>query len=210
MHASDALKRRLAASLAVGITAASSLGFAATGHAEEVDANAYNCAGHIGAGTPEPASEGKPVRYLFACDGPILGYQLESQIPLVGIESAPIVSNNKGQPLSEIFSCGGELPGYALNCVGSALTPYDEISGQFYIGTKLCAEPREDPLLTVTYAYLEKGVVTQGISGPFDLGRPRGCKADGHTGDRLEPSGKGSKKGKKGKRSKKGSKGKKG
>ena len=35
---------------------------------------------------------------------------------------------------------------------------YETVTGQFAIGTKLCAEPRVDPLLTVTYAYLEKGV----------------------------------------------------
>ena len=34
-------------------------------------------------------------------------------------------------------------------------------------------------LLTVVYAYLEKGAVTQAISGPIDLGRPKGCPADG-------------------------------
>ena len=48
----------------------------------------------------------------------------------------------------------------ALNCVGLAKAGYESITGQFAIGTKLCAEPRVDPLLTVTYAYLEKGVVT--------------------------------------------------
>jgi hypothetical protein len=42
-------------------------------------------------------------------------------------------------------------------------------------------------LLTVTYAYVEKGVVTQAISGPFDLGRPWGCPGDSLSGtSRLE------------------------
>jgi hypothetical protein len=45
-----------------------------------------------------------------------------------------------------------------------------------------------DPLLTVTYAYLEKGVVTQAISGPFDLGRPTGCPPDAYSGySRFNP-----------------------
>ena len=62
------------------------------------------------------------------------------------------------------------------------------ISGQFGIEKKLCAEPRVDALLTVTYAYLEKGVVTQAISGPFDLGRPKGCPPDAYSGGtRLNP-----------------------
>src|SRR5205823_1015888 len=78
--------------------------------------------------------------------------------------------------------------GYALNCVGATKGGWEGIAGQFAIGTKLCAEPRVDALLTVTYAYLEKGVVTQAISGPFDLGRPQGCKADAYSGStRVNP-----------------------
>ena len=80
------------------------------------------------------------------------------------------------------------MPGYALNCVGAAKAGYEMIAGQFAIEKKLCVEPRVDPLLTVTYAYLEKGVVTQAISGPFDLGRPKGCKPDAFSGgNRLNP-----------------------
>ena len=42
--------------------------------------------------------------------------------------------------------------------------------------------------MTVTYAYLEKGVVTQAISGPFDLGRPSGCPPSAFSGGtRLNP-----------------------
>ena len=72
--------------------------------------------------------------------------------------------------------------------MGAAKDGYERITGEFAIGTKLCAEPRVDPLLTVTYAYLEKGVVTQAISGPFDLGRPTGCRPDAFSGStRLNP-----------------------
>ena len=68
-----------------------------------------------------------------------------------------------------------------MNCVGAAKAGYENITGQFAIGTKLCVEPRVDALLTVTYAYLEKGVVTQAISGPYELGRPKGCKPDAYS-----------------------------
>jgi hypothetical protein len=115
------------------------------------------------------------VAYSFSCNGPITGYQLQSALPLTGFQSAPLVSNAQAQPVSDSFSCNGEFPGYAADCVGAAKAPFETIAGQFAIGSKLCTEPREDPLLTVTYAYLEKGVVTQAISGPFDLGRPYGC-----------------------------------
>ena len=72
--------------------------------------------------------------------------------------------------------------------MGASTTEANEhVTGQFTIGWKLCTEPRVDPLLTVTYAYLEKGVITQAISGPFDLGRPKGCPATAQSGkDRLD------------------------
>jgi hypothetical protein len=161
----------------------------AIGHAEESNPNNYNCIGSVAAGQPEEGSEEQQVQYAFYCDGPITGYQLQAQIPVTGTEGQPVVSSNAtGKALPESFSCSGEVPGYALNCVGLAKDGYETITGEFAIGTKLCKEPRVDPLLTVTYAYLEKGVVTQAISGPFDLGRPKGCRPDAESGGtRLNP-----------------------
>jgi hypothetical protein len=147
----------------------------ALSHAEESNPNNYSCQGHIGAGQPELGSEEQQVRYTIACNGPITGYQLQSQIPITGVQSPPLLSNLQAQPLPDTFSCSGEIPGYAVNCVGATKLAFETVTGQFAIASKLCAEPRVDPLLTVTYAYLEKGVVTQAISGPFDLGRPHGC-----------------------------------
>jgi hypothetical protein len=144
--------------------------------------NNYSCLGQVSAGGPEAGSEEQQVQYEFYCNGPITGYQLQSQIPLTGVEAAPVVVNREAAPVTDTFSCSGEVPGYADNCVDAAKAGYESITGQFAIGTKLCAEPRVDPLLTVTYSYLEKDVVTQAISGPFDLGRPLGCRADAHSG----------------------------
>ena len=162
----------------------------AIGHAEEANPNNYNCLGSLSPGTPELGSSEQQVRYSFYCNGPITGYQLQAQVPLTGIQSPPAVTDLAAtpNPLKDTFSCSGEVPGYALNCVGAAKAGYEAITGQFAIGTKLCAEPRVDTLLSVTYAYLEKGVVTQAISGPIDLGRPKGCPADALSGStRLEP-----------------------
>jgi hypothetical protein len=161
----------------------------ALSHAEESNPNNYNCIGSIAAGEAEPGNEEQQVQYEFYCDGPITGYQLQAQIPITGIQGQPTVTSNATlKPLSATFSCSGESPGYALNCVGLAKQGYETVTGQFSIGTKLCKEPRVDPLLTVTYAYLEKGVVTQAISGPFDLGRPKGCPPDAYSGStRLNP-----------------------
>jgi hypothetical protein len=165
------------------------LATAAPSHAEESNPNNYTCHGLIGAGQPEVGSEEQQVQYTFYCNGPITGYQLQAQIPLTGVEASPLLSSVQTQtPLKDTFSCSGEVPGYAVNCVGLAREGFERVTGQFAIGTKICTEPRVDPLLTVTYAYLEKGVVTQAISGPFDLGRPGGCRPDAYSGsNRLNP-----------------------
>jgi len=161
----------------------------AIGHAEETNPNNYNCFGGLAAGTPEPGSEEQQVQYTFHCNGPITGYQLQAQIPLTGVQSPPLLTSiPAATPLNDTFSCSGEVPGYAFNCVGAAKAGYEQITGQFAIGTKLCVEPRVDPLLTVTYAAVEKGAIVQAISGPFDLGRPNGCKPDAYSGStRLAP-----------------------
>ena len=140
-------------------------------------------------GQPEAGSEEQQVQYEFFCNGPITGYELQAQIPLTGTEASPLVTGvQAGNALTDTFSCSAEFPGYATNCVGLTHAGYERITGQFAIGTKICVEPRVDPLLTVTYAYLEKGVITQAISGPFDLGRPAGCPADAFSGStRLNP-----------------------
>jgi hypothetical protein len=151
--------------------------------------NNLTCSGHISAGTPELGSEEVQVRYTFYCNGPITGYQLQSNVPLTGFEAAPLVTSNAtNQALSDTFSCGGELPGWADNCEGSTKAGWETITGQFSIGKALCAAPHLDPLLSVTDIYLEKTVPTQAISGPFDLGRPLHCPAVSYLGGtRLEP-----------------------
>ncbi len=160
----------------------------ALSHADESNPNNYSCLGSLAPGHPEVGSEEQQVEYNFYCNGPITGYQLQAQLPVTGIQSPPLVTNIAGDALTDTFSCSGEEPGYALNCVGATKGGYEVVTGQFAIGKKICAEPRVDPLLTVTYAYLEKGVVTQAISGPFDLGRPKGCPPDAYSGStRLNP-----------------------
>jgi hypothetical protein len=155
-------------------------------HAEATEPsnpNNYECSGNLGAGKSEAGGEETPVKYAFLCNGQITGYQIQTQIPIAGIEGSPLVTNHAGTPLNDTFSCSGAFPGYAVNCVGSSTTePEEKIAGQFEIGWKLCTEPRVDALLTVTYAYVEKGAITQAISGPFDLGRPLGCPATAQSG----------------------------
>ena len=192
MHASQSAHRKATSWLtAIVGCLALLLAMPALSHADESNPNNYNCLGSLAAGTPEEGSEEQQVKYTFYCNGPITGYQLQAQIPVTGIQSPPLVTDLAAtpNPLKDTFSCSGEVPGYALNCVGVATKAgYEAITGQFAIGTKLCAEPRVDALLTVTYAYIEKGAITQAIAGPIDLGRPKGCPPDAYSGStRLEP-----------------------
>ncbi len=190
MHASHSAHRKATFWLtAIVGSVALLLATPALSHAEESNPNNYNCLGSVTAGHAEEGSTDQQVAYSFYCNGPITGYQVQAQIPVTGIQSPPLITAiPAGTALSDTFSCSGEVPGFALNCVGSAKAGYETVVGQFAIARKLCAEPRVDPLLSVTYAYLEKGVVTQAISGPYDLGRPKGCPADGYSGGtRLAP-----------------------
>lgn len=206
MHASRTAHRKATLWLAaiVGVLALS-LAAPALSQAEESNPNNYNCLGSTSAGQPEAGSEEQQVQYTFYCNGPLTGYQVQSQIPVTGVSSPPIVTNLEKKELPDTFQCSGEIPGWAANCVGSTVAGYETVTGQIAIGTKLCVEPRVDLLLTVTYAYLEKGKVTQAIPGPYDLGRPKGCKPDSYSKyNRFNPaplpSKKAAKKGKVGKK----------
>jgi hypothetical protein len=197
LHALDPAHRKATWWLValVGLTLALLLAMPAISHAEEANPNNYSCLGGVANGTPEVGSDEQQVKYSFYCNGPITGYQLQSQIPLTGVQSPPLVtatgtlpSAPAGAPLTDTFSCSGEVPGYAVNCIGATKAGYETVTGQFAIGSKLCVEPRVDPLLTVTYAYLEKGAIVQAISGPYDLGRPAGCPPNANSGfNRLNP-----------------------
>jgi hypothetical protein len=183
LHTSQSARRRATLSLAFLTPAITLLMLLipAYSHAEESNPNNYQCAGHVTAGKAEAGSSEQQVQYTIACSGPISGYAIQTQAPVqtTGFESAPLVTNQKGEAVTtDSFSCNGEIPGFGFNCVGNTTKAFETITGQFAIGSKLCVASRVDPHLTVTYAYLnEKKVITQAISGPFDLGRPHGCPA---------------------------------
>jgi hypothetical protein len=155
------------------------------------NANDYDCGGHIEAGKPAPGDDDAQVQYTFACGGPITGYQIQPQIGDTGFSTDVSVFDKTGNAVTtDSFTCNGDFPGWGINCIGKYTgDQYANVIGQFSIGTKLCAEPRVDPLLTVTYATADsKGVITQYISGPYDLGRPRGCPKSASGGKTRIPA----------------------
>jgi hypothetical protein len=153
--------------------------------------NNYDCGGHIEAGKPQPGDDSTQVQYVFACGGPITGYQIQPQTGDTGFSTDVSVFDVKGAPIvTDSFTCNGDFPGWGFNCIGKYTgDQYGKITGTYSIDGKLCDEPRTDPLLTVVYATADsKGVVTQAISGPYDLGRPRGCPASAQSGKTRIPS----------------------
>ena len=136
------------------------------------------CTGHTEKGDPDP---GDPttygVKYVFKCSDTITGYSLITDKEVQGMETeVQVLSADKNVVGNNAFNCQGELPGFGLNCVGQYDARNRSVNGQFYIGAPLCKERRLDPILVVSTAGVDsKGAATQDMSGPFDLGRPRGC-----------------------------------
>ena len=96
MHALDPAHRKQATwwlVALVGLTLAlAGLAVPAVSHAEESNPNNYECLGSIAPGKPEVGSEEQQVAYVFYCNGPITGYQLQAQIPLTGVQTPPLVT----------------------------------------------------------------------------------------------------------------------
>ena len=155
--------------------------------------NNYTCVGHIQKGAAESGVPGTQVEYQFSCDGPITGYQIETEPHQIDyFDQAPVVALKGVPSVADGFSCSAFVPGVQVNCTGVASAAFEVITGQFVIaGKNLCTEPRLDPILSVTDATATATIggtktaptasatVTQYISGPYDLGRPWGCKGDG-------------------------------
>jgi hypothetical protein len=140
--------------------------------------NNTDCRGHVEKGEPSPDDPtATQVKYVFACSGPITGYQIQPQIPAQSIDTEVFALDSATKQVvpTDSFSCQGIIPSYGINCTGVYQGKYELVSGQFSIDPKLCAEPRVDPLLTVVYATRTATGVSQAIAGPFDLGRPHGC-----------------------------------
>ncbi len=149
------------------------------------NANNTDCRGHLEKGEPSPDDpSATQVKYVFACSGPITGYQIQPQVPAQSLDTEVFALDRTSKQVvpTDSFSCQGEIPSYGINCVGTYGGNYEIVSGQFSIDPKLCDEPRVDPLLTVVYATRSGTTVTQAIAGPFDLGRPHGCPKSAQNG----------------------------
>lgn len=141
--------------------------------------NNIACHGFVQKGNPDADDPtATQVAYTFGCNAPITGYQVQPQYEVQGLETEVFAVDGTTKQVvpTDAFSCFGDIPGYGVNCTGTYGGHYRQVKGSFSIDRPLCAEPRVDPVVTVTWATADAtGKVTQYLSGPFDLGRPRGC-----------------------------------
>jgi len=163
---------------------------APTASAEVVDSQTL-CKGHVAAGEQsEDDPEAINVAYQFACSNPITGYilLLDHQTQAIETEVFAIDSTTKQVVSTDSFSCSGDVPGWTVNCVGTYGGKWEILPGTFTISEKLCDEPRVNPVLYTVRATVSAGKPVTAIAGPFDLGRPQGCKASGRSGKTHLPS----------------------
>ena len=164
------------------------------------------CKGHIKLGPKdETGLNENPIAYRFACSQPITGYSIISDKEVDTWETEVFVKDLTNNVIpTDSFSCNGESPGFGVNCIGTYNTNWSIVEATYNMSeAKVCAEPRTDPLLVVTYATYQRDasgqpakdkngnpVVTTSIAGPFDLGRPRGCKRTKFSGKTRIPQSK--------------------
>lgn len=177
---------RLLTALAASLLALVAVAALLIGPADEAPAaanpNNYDCRGGIEKDKFDADLGETTVKYIFACNGPITGYQVQPDHEVTALETEVFGTDPKTKETiaADFFSCNGDLPGYGINCVGNYNGNYEVVTGTFTIDGDICVEPRVDALLTVVLATASgtPPKVTQAISGPFELGRPRksGCK----------------------------------
>lgn len=142
------------------------------------------CIGHIAKGTPaaDALPDDHPVTFAFACGFPVNGFSLVSGNEVAGFDTdLSVFDLAQNLVAGEMFSCEGDEPGFGVNCNGAYGGGFHVISGTFLTTADPCVEPREDVRLVVSYASLSsKGVLSNSVAGPFELGRPRGCPTVSH------------------------------
>jgi hypothetical protein len=177
--------------LAAAIAAAVMLNHSAPTSVADQNPNNTLCKGHVDKGKADPDDPTSGVvEYTFACSQAITGYSLVLDKPANAFETEVFGSDPKtGDVLgTDAFSCNGDQPGWGINCTGANVGNWHNVKSSFTIDGDVCAEPRIDPLLVVTFASASGSKATQYIAGPFDLGRPRGCAKSARGGKTHIPA----------------------
>jgi hypothetical protein len=177
--------------LAAAIAAAALLNHSAPSSVADQNPNNTLCKGHTNKGEVDKDDpDSGVVSYTFACSQAITGYSILPDKESTGFETEVFGADPKTKDVlaTDAFSCNGEQPGWGVNCTGAYTGQWHTVTSTFTVDGDVCAEPRVDPLLVVTYASVTSGKVTQYIAGPFDLGRPRGCAKSARGGKTRIPA----------------------
>jgi hypothetical protein len=177
--------------LAAAIAAAVLLNHSAPQSVADQNPNNTLCKGHIDKGKADPDDpDSGVVSYTFACSQPITGYSVLPDKEATGFETEVFGADPTTKEVlgTDAFSCAGEQPGFGVNCTGANVGNWHTVTSTFTIDGDVCAEPRVDPLLVVTFASASGNKATQYIAGPFDLGRPRGCPKSARGGKTRIPA----------------------
>jgi hypothetical protein len=149
------------------------------------------CKGHLDKGKADANDpDSGVVRYTFACAQPITGFSILPDKMATSFESEVFGADPQTLvPLgSDAVSCAGDQPGFGVNCTGAVTGNWHPVKSTFTIDGDVCAEPRVDALLLVTFASASGSKIQQYIAGPFDLGRPRGCPKSANGGKTRIPA----------------------
>jgi hypothetical protein len=188
------LRSRLGIALALlvaAIAAAFLLNHSAPPSVADQNPNNTLCKGHTEKGEADPDDpDSGVVKYVFACSQAITGYSVLPDKEATGFETEVFGSDPKTKDVvaADAFSCNGEQPGWGVNCTGTYTGLWHTVTASFTVDGDVCAEPRVDPLLVVTFASASGNKATQYIAGPFDLGRPRGCPKSARGGKTRIPA----------------------
>ncbi len=177
--------------LVATIAAAVLLNHSAPPSVADQNPNNTLCKGHIDKGKADPDDpDSGVVAYTFACSQPITGYSLLPEKAVTGFETEVFGTDpaTKQVLATDAFSCNGAQPGWSINCTGTNVGSWHPITSKFTIDGDVCAEPRVDPILIVTFANVASGKAVQYIAGPFGLGRPRGCPKSARNGKLRIPA----------------------
>jgi hypothetical protein len=177
--------------LAAAIAVAVLLNHSAPPSIADQNPNNTLCKGHIDKGKADPDDpDSGTVSYTFACSQPITGFSVMPDKAVTAFETEVFGTDpvTKEVLATDAFSCNGEQPGWGVNCTGTNVGSWHPITSSFTIDGDVCAEPRIDALVLVTYASVTAGKATQYIAGPFDLGRPRGCPKSARGGKTRIPA----------------------
>jgi hypothetical protein len=188
------LRSRLGIALAVlaaATAAAVLLNHSAPPSVADQNPNNTLCKGHVTKGKADPDDpDSGAVEYTFACSQAITGYSVLPDKAATAFETEVfgVDPATREVAATDAFSCNGSQPGWGVNCTGATTGSWHVVTSTFTIDGDVCAEPRVDPLLVVTYASVSSGKATQYIAGPFDLGRPRGCPKSARGGKTRIPA----------------------